>query len=1615
MYKKLLSMALSLSTALSGAVAVYAAPSDTAYITAGNVDFESCDMGYEWNVHRKCWSGKGTVVSSADYPNSSEHGDKVLKLYPNNSSAIQTGIIDTGKWDDLLYSQLNAREDKLIQIKLDILLPNVLIDEGVMQSNGISVMPGQGSYAFKGTIYDSLKYKSVNGEIVLTDGKTDYTTVSADEWHEVRAAYSFKDKTFRYYLDGVCYLADIKATAPMQFNGNASDYMASGMMIYAAAGLSSDASIIADNLEIYQSAEKLTITPSYNKETSEASVEFSNPVDEDMLQYLSVCDENGNDTGAVFEYVDDKNARIVFPQNYLEYGKQYTFYVTASSEFTDKTYQYLLNDDKNAELSFKTPKDKSGIYLDDEVSKMTDNGTDIVYDAVIGNGGTEQDIILGAALYGDNERLIDLKTVPIKLVSGENKQSFEFSGASGKGEFIRIYMWNGTDSAKNLICEPDSDKPLKGGTPYTSNVMPDFDIRITDLINNKLAISGKFADSYDKFVTVAFAEGELEKLTADSKIAAIGYSPVSDSGEFLYEFTLSSDGGKYTALVIDGNDTYTKQFEYMPISVLSEFVRNIADGTVAKEEICEKTRELNSGFGIDFDNYFNTASEISEFNEYIYSNRSKLVGNTDDECVKNFMNSVNKVIDKINYLRVSSAQTDIQSLLKLLQSGVEYTGIDFTEFDKLNRGQKNKALNKMLGKSFNAISEIKPAFDRCVSDVKGIVYLDNGYVDFDSIDAVSSTGGGYEMKFNGGSIIVTDDDVAKLKGEKNKALKTSPATEGKSFYFGLIQTGQYNDKSYTSMGLDSNKLLCFGLDVYFPSSVLKEEYMFTTGLNLMPGSGNFVNDASILTDSVFKKVNEADDYLTFINGITALKKVETDMWHNITVVYDFAEKTIRYYIDGEMCLKDYDVKTPIDLTDMGCGIRYVCPSSVSGDFTVYFDNIEIYQSENALAASAEYNSDNDSLNIKLTDSVDKSMLSKVSVNVDGTKLTAEPKLSENGKEIGYDLSELNLKNDKEYTAAVEFTALFTDGIYQYMSKEARKLDYKFTTARNKEMYITDESTFDGNTYNVKVNNLLSQKDALVAVGVYDDKEKLTDVYFKTQSMASGINTIPFENIDGTKQIKAFLWTDAWDLKHNPVVANSQTALNAPVKSDATVPDYSVVTTDAGNEIMTVSGKYLGEADSFVTVMISTGMIDEYETKTVALGSSRTDKNGLFSYSFGMSKPSGTYKAYVIIDGTVYEKEFTYSSLADTSGVVKKIANGEIPQSNIYNSVIIYNSGLGIDTSYFTTQSRKDAFNKRVEQNKASLVGTSDSEYVSQFMNIVKNIIGELDYTNELQNIPYAGSILNKLESGKAYTNIDFTEYNALTSYQKSLVNENMLKAEFNDGDDIKSKFDSFVADAKGKKESGTGGTTGGSYGGGGTTSVAPSTFNNNQNNTENKDLFNDLRRTHWAAAAIARLVNKNVVSGMGNDLFEPDLNVTREQFVKMAILGTGINHGGVKSVFNDVSDDSWYCEYVMAARNEGIVNGISENSFGTGMNITREDMAVIVYNILMKNNKAYDEADNSPSDFECVSDYAQKAVECLYSKKIINGMGDGTFAPKNYATRAQAAVIIDAMMTELGK
>lgn len=196
----------------------------------------------------------------------------------------------------------------------------------------------------------------------------------------------------------------------------------------------------------------------------------------------------------------------------------------------------------------------------------------------------------------------------------------------------------------------------------------------------------------------------------------------------------------------------------------------------------------------------------------------------------------------------------------------------------------------------------------------------------------------------------------------------------------------------------------------------------------------------------------------------------------------------------------------------------------------------------------------------------------------------------------------------------------------------------------------------------------------------------------------------------------------------------------------------------------------------------------------------------------------------------------------------------------------------------------------------------------------------------------------------------------------------------------------------------------------GTGASSPSQNNGNgsfgNGGTASNVVFNDLSDYKWAETAILNLYNKGVISGMGNGTFEPERGVKREEFLKMVCGAFGFDASDSPVGFEDVASDEWYTKYVASAVRLGIVRGVSDTHFGTGSLISREDMAVMIFRALEASGRNIPSDRKKFNDANEISAYALEAVETLCSMGIISGVGDGIFAPKNTATRAEAAVII---------
>ncbi len=169
--------------------------------------------------------------------------------------------------------------------------------------------------------------------------------------------------------------------------------------------------------------------------------------------------------------------------------------------------------------------------------------------------------------------------------------------------------------------------------------------------------------------------------------------------------------------------------------------------------------------------------------------------------------------------------------------------------------------------------------------------------------------------------------------------------------------------------------------------------------------------------------------------------------------------------------------------------------------------------------------------------------------------------------------------------------------------------------------------------------------------------------------------------------------------------------------------------------------------------------------------------------------------------------------------------------------------------------------------------------------------------------------------------------------------------------------------------------------------------------------FDDLEGYDWAKTAISVLAAKDVINGKAEGVFAPADNVTRAEFVKILAGAFGLS-GNAEVAFDDVPVGHWAYDFVSAGVANGITKGVSDNLFGANDNITRQDMAAICGRLMDMLGVTVEGEDVFFADESEISEYAAAEVKKLAKAGIINGVGEDKFAPKNNATRAQAAVII---------
>lgn len=494
----------------------------------------------------------------------------------------------------------------------------------------------------------------------------------------------------------------------------------------------------------------------------------------------------------------------------------------------------------------------------------------------------------------------------------------------------------------------------------------------------------------------------------------------------------------------------------------------------------------------------------------------------------------------------------------------------------------------------------------------------------------------------------------------------------------------------------------------------------------------------------------------------------------------------------------------------------------------------------------------------------------------------------------------------------------------------------------------------------------------------------------------------------------------WDSKNTAILANDGT-YNAPTNVTFFDVDFSI----------TLAG---GTGATYSKILNIVAIPED----NIFAGSDVTNQ--------GVSVPAGEYQTVMMFDGNYTDTKFRGSYADETKSIIIDMKNAQD-----INTMYIANDGL-VSCDIYVSDDRAEwtlvaqpefdgSNNKNLvefERKNARYVKIDNIVYDGSYLDIyeiagfmvydssdksymdIQKIVMPEEYVLTVTSLtlPSTGSIYGSTFTWKS-SHPDVISANGTVTKPENNT-EVLLTVTSENGTATSTKTFRYYVKGTNGAQGGT--SSGGSGGGGGgsiyigdnSSSAFPETNTTVQTPVASSGkLFEDVEKTDWFYAYVLDLMNENIINGDDNNRFNPNNYVTREEFVKMIVNASGIELAANGKGFIDVNSSAWYAPYVYAAKNNGIVNGTSANTFGVGSPISRQDMSVIINNIIdidadISTNRDIFKDDSS------ISAYAYEAVYSMKALGILNGYENGEFNPQGKLTRAEAAKVI-AMVVDIIK
>lgn len=178
---------------------------------------------------------------------------------------------------------------------------------------------------------------------------------------------------------------------------------------------------------------------------------------------------------------------------------------------------------------------------------------------------------------------------------------------------------------------------------------------------------------------------------------------------------------------------------------------------------------------------------------------------------------------------------------------------------------------------------------------------------------------------------------------------------------------------------------------------------------------------------------------------------------------------------------------------------------------------------------------------------------------------------------------------------------------------------------------------------------------------------------------------------------------------------------------------------------------------------------------------------------------------------------------------------------------------------------------------------------------------------------------------------------------------------------------------------------------------------------------NDLKG-HWAEKEVYTLITEDIIAGYNDGSFKPNNSITRAEFCKLVIETLVkyevISYSNKTNTFTDVPQTEWFSKYVETAYEYDIVSGVGENKFEPKSPVTREQMSKILVNVYCQLfGEKFSDISNPAvttrtfKDYDKISSWALPYVSAAYNVSLMKG-SDGNFDPAKPTTRAEAGTAI---------